>query len=132
MDMRRDLGLLYGAVAAGLLLTGCPSGPPPKFSQVQSDVFAKSCVFSTCHKGASPAGGLALDGNPYDRLVGAKSTSLPERIRVIAGDPDQSYVLEKLTKAKPEAGAQMPPGAPLTGEQIDIVRRWIEAGALND
>ena len=75
---------------------------------------------------------MGLDGKTHDKLVGVASTGAPDRIRVVAGDPGASYLMEKLTSAKPAAGTQMPPTEPLSPERIQRVRDWIAAGAKND
>jgi hypothetical protein len=125
--MRDRLPILF--LTVGLACGG--SGP--KLSEVQSKVFTPSCVFATCHD-AQAAGGLSLvSGESYRNLVGVKSVGAPERTRVIAGDVMNSYVIEKLTKAMPEAGVQMPQnGFPLEPDRLQLVKDWISAGAEND
>ena len=59
---------------------------------------------------------------------------------VVAGDPDASLLVHKLTEATPSyGGSQMPldpntggPGEPLSDAQIATIVAWIEAGAQND
>jgi hypothetical protein len=49
---------------------------------------------------------------------------------VVPGDPDASYLLERI--CSDDASAVMPPrsaGAPLTEREIETLRRWIEQGA---
>jgi hypothetical protein len=49
--------------------------------------------------------------------------------RVAAGDPDNSYLIQKLEGTAAE-GAQMPfGGAPLEQAVIDGIRQWIADGA---
>jgi hypothetical protein len=123
-----------------LALAACDGGddggsdPAPSFTEVHERVFQTSCVFSTCHKaGPSPAGELVLERDvAYANLVEVDSSVVAGRIRVVPGDPEQSYVIEKLTAAMPAAGDAMPPDAPLEAERIDLVRAWIEAGAADD
>ena len=48
---------------------------------------------------------------------------------VVASEPEQSYLLDRITAE--HADDRMPPeseGEPLTGEQIELLRRWIAAG----
>ena len=107
---------------------------PPTFTELHERVLQPSCVFATCHQqGASAAGMMALDRDlAHAALVDVSAVAAPGRIRVIPGDPEQSYVMEKITNATPTAGEQMPPDAPLEAERVELVRAWIEAGAADD
>lgn len=89
------------------------------------------CV--VCHLPGSEQGGLALHPKGgYANLVDVKSTQ-SELVRVAPGRPDDSYLYRKLTGTHAQAGGtgeRMPFGdASLTAEEIERVRRWIEAGA---
>lgn len=119
--------------------TACDGGgdgepAPPTFGEVHERVFQVSCVFSTCHKGGpSPAGDMSLEREEaHAALVEVSSSMATGKVRVVPGDPDASYLLEKLTAPMPAAGETMPPDAPLEAERIDLVRQWIEAGAADD
>lgn len=118
-------------VIAVLALAAC--GPPAKLSEVESQVFTPSCVFSSCHKGASGAGGLSLEGKTYARIVGVSAVDAPNRTLVVAGDLTKSYLYEKLTKATPQAGVQMPQGGvALDAQSVEMVRSWIADGAKDN
>jgi len=81
------------------------------------------------------AGGLNLTGTgAYAALVNAPSRDKPGAIRVIPGDPDGSYVIQKLEGAPGIVGQRMPQSGPpfLTPGQIAIIRRWIADGAANN
>lgn len=107
--------------------------PAPRFADLQADVLTPSCVFAACHKGAAAAGGLSLDpGQAYAALVGTPAVGAPTRVRVVPGDVDASYLIEKLESETPAAGDPMPPAARLSQERLDLIRRWIEAGALDN
>ena len=53
---------------------------------------------------------------------------------MVAGDPDRSYLVQKIEGAPGIVGERMPrTGGPfLTPGQIAIIRRWIELGAPNN
>jgi hypothetical protein len=133
-----------GHLAGGILVswltlaTACdeaePQDAPPTFTELHERVLQPSCVFATCHqKGASAAGMMPLDRDvAHASLVDAAAVGAPGRIRVIPGDPEQSYVIEKITSPTPTAGEQMPPDAPLEAERVELIRAWIEAGAADD
>jgi hypothetical protein len=111
-----------------MLLTGC--GAPTTLKTVQTEVFDKSCAFSSCHKGASPAGGLSLEAVTAAKLANVMASGAPTLTLVVPGKPDESYLLQKLMKASPAAGVQMPQnGDPLTADRLALVRDWISAGA---
>ena len=68
----------------------------------------------------------------FANLVGIPSTEVPELDRVEPGDPDNSYVVQKIEGTQ-AVGAQMPLGGPpLPQEQMELVRQWITDGALPD
>jgi hypothetical protein len=54
-------------------------------------------------------------------------------MRVNPGNPDLSYIVQKLEGRSGIAGARMPYAPPyLNDNQIRILRRWIERGAPRD
>ena len=125
----------------GLNANGQPEGPggagtPPPltadFSSIQANVFSQICI--RCHIGAGAPEGLQLDAaHSYALLVGVPSTEQPTVLRVKAGDPDNSYIIQKLEGAPTITGAQMPFGEPpLPQATIDVIRQWIANGAQND
>ena len=108
-----------------------PPGPPPNgdFQQIQDTIFGPIC--SGCHQGANAPQGLRLDaGNSYALLVNVASAEVPALMRVKPGDPDASYIVQKI-QGNAAVGARMPANGPpyLSQTQIDLVRGWIAAGA---
>jgi mono/diheme cytochrome c family protein len=111
----------------------------PTFASIQNDIFQTTdssgrtrCLQCHTSTGRNPAGGLNL--NPegaYEQLVNAASVGKPGAIRVIPGNPDASYLIQKLEGAAGIVGRRMPTTGPpfLTDGQIKIVRRWIAIGA---
>jgi hypothetical protein len=66
-------------------------------------------------------------------LVGVPSTEVPSLLRVKPGDPDNSYIIQKL-EGHAAVGAQMPFGCPtsqpcLPTTTIAFIRQWITDGA---
>jgi hypothetical protein len=130
-----------GAIAA-CALAACGSGDgfnlaggggplEATFSSIQANVFTPMC--EQCHSGASAPRGLRLDAaNSYAMLVGVPSDEVPAILRVKAGDPAASYLIQKLEGTASE-GEQMPAGLPpLPRSTIDVIRQWITDGALQD
>ena len=110
-----------------------PPPPPPAvtLAELQADIFTPIC--SGCHNG----NGAALPGSmnlssaaaSFSALVNTESVEVPELLRVNPGDPDNSYLIDKLEGTQ-TVGAQMPLfGTPLDQATIDQVREWISAGA---
>lgn len=56
------------------------------------------------------------------------------RTRVIATDPDGSFLIQKLEGAMGIIGARMPADGPpyLQQATIDVIRQWIQNGAPNN
>jgi hypothetical protein len=101
----------------------------PDFKSIQDNVFTPICT--KCHIGAAAPQGLQLDeAHSYALLVGVPSTEQPGVLRVKAGDPDNSYIVQKLEGASGISGARMPFGGPyLPQSTIDVIRTWITNGA---
>jgi hypothetical protein len=65
--------------------------------------------------------------------VGRASVGKPGAVRVIPGDPENSYLIHKVEGRPGISGARMPFLGPyLTDGQILVIKRWIELGARND
>lgn len=104
----------------------------PVFSSIQSKVLTPTCATASCHSGANPPASLNLEAaNSYAMLVGIMSTQEPGLQRVEQGDPDSSYLIHKLSGAA-DTGDIMPPTGTLAAADIDVIRQWILAGALDD
>ena len=136
--MKVTTGLL---LLAAVPLAGCGGGDgsnsPPNtggggltlqsnFQSIQDEVFTPICT--NCHLGASAPLGLRLDAaNSFGLLVGVTSAQAPPLLRVSPGDPNDSYLIQKL-EGTAGTGQQMPIGAPgLPQADIDVIRQWIIA-----
>lgn len=99
------------------------------FQSIQDHVFTPICA--QCHAGASAPLGFRLDaGNAYAMLVNTPSVEVSSLKRVEAGDPDSSYIVQKI-QGTAAVGGQMPLGqTPLPQATIDVIRQWIANGAL--
>jgi hypothetical protein len=107
-----------------------PVAPPVNsdFQEIQDTVFTPICT--ACHIGATAPRGLRLDApNSYAMLVNVASVEVPALQRVAPGNPDMSYLVQKI-EGTAAVGGRMPlGGAPLPQDRIDLIRRWIAAGA---
>jgi len=110
---------------------GGNGGPVPlsaDFDSIQANVFTPICT--ACHVGASAPQGLILDAqHSYSLLVGIPSTEVPSILRVAPGNPDNSYLIQKL-EGHAAVGQQMPlDETPLPVTTIAFIRQWITDGA---
>jgi hypothetical protein len=112
---------------------GGSSGGPvtADFQSIQDNVFTPIC--SKCHIGGGAPEGLQLDAaHSYNLLVGVPSAEQPALLRVKPGDPDDSYMVQKIEGLSSISGAQMPfMEKPLPQATIDAIRQWITNGAPN-
>jgi hypothetical protein len=149
---RRSLWIVL-LVAFGSFAAACDeklsdlAGPSPNlqptFSIIQRDILEAAdasgrAACTNCHTdagGRNPSGGLNLRHEvAYAALVGVASRGKTGAVRVIPGDPDNSYVIQKLEGQSGIVGERMPrTGGPyLTEGQMTIIKRWIATGANND
>ena len=73
------------------------------------------------------------EGNAYALLVDVPARQKAGAIRVVPGDPENSYLIHKVEGRGGIVGVRMPfNGTPLTDGQILVIKRWIELGAPNN
>jgi hypothetical protein len=101
----------------------------PTLASIQDNVFTPICT--QCHVGAAAPLGFRLDeSSAYAMLVNAPSVEVPSLMRVQPGNPDSSYLIQKL-EGTAAVGGQMPLGQPpLPAATIAVIRQWIANGAL--
>lgn len=123
-------------------VAGPTPGLSPTFSSIQQEIFQSTdssgrVACTQCHttQGRTPAANMSLlPTDAYRSLVNVASVLKPGAIRVIPGDPDNSYLVHKLEGQSGIFGERMPrtSGPFLTEGQISIIRRWIAQGAANN
>ena len=146
---RMMLGGVFTAAASVVLLlalAACggggedappPAAPPaqglqPTLQSIQANVFTPSCAKAGCHTGMGAQAGLVLDaGSSWGSLVNFPSSQYLMLIRVTPMDPDASVLIQKLEGT---LGQQMPADGPpfLQQSTIQVIRQWIQDGALNN
>jgi len=143
------LGALLLAMAAGACSGDSPTTPTPAptpapapapaptatLSMIQTQIFDPSCT--TCHTdvGRTPSSGLNLKaGAAFAGLSNVASAGMPGAVRVIPGNANNSYLVQKLEGAPGIAGLRMPRNGPpfLSDAQVQMIRAWIAAGAPNN
>jgi hypothetical protein len=145
----RSFVALIAVVVASLLASACGDekrlptqadggGPPPEtatFTRVQNEVFTPTCALAGCHLGPKQAAneGLVLEaGAAYGNIVGIPSNQKAPMLRVKPNDPDNSYLVRKITPFTDINGARMPQTGSITDAQRKLVTDWVLRGAPND
>ncbi|EMI17019.1 protein containing DUF1549 [Rhodopirellula maiorica SM1] len=111
-------------IACGLIAAGvCSADKPVDFNRDIRSILFGRCV--ACHGPDEDqrAAGLRLDTEAGSR------EDLGGYVAIKPGDPDDSELIERLTTDDDEM--RMPPkgkGKPLSKDEIDLIRRWIEQG----
>ncbi len=107
--------------------TGVPTSAPsptvvaaPSFAKDIAPLIQTRCV--ACH---GNYGGL--DASTYDHVM----NSGDHKPVIIPGNPDSSLLIQKVRKQQ-TIGMEMPPGSPLSPDEIDLLVRWVAAGAPNN
>jgi hypothetical protein len=121
-------------------LTGPTPNLEPTFSSIQQEIFSSGDssgrpACTNCHNAVgSRFNGLDLSpAVSYSNLVNVASRAKAGAVRVIPGDPENSYLIHKLEGRSTIAGVRMPLGGPyLEIGQIQVIERWIEIGAPNN
>jgi hypothetical protein len=131
------------ALLTGLSVLGCgsddPAPPPPpddtlNFAKVTKEVVNElNCGGPLCHTGTAAGLRLASNDALHAELVGKMATGAEcaddGLTRVVPGDSASSLIYLKLTA--PPCGDKMPPDpAMLSAEKIDLVKQWIDEGAV--
>lgn len=134
------IALVAAVVVPGFVLAGSAraadekpdSGKPgeAKADEKVSYYTSVRLIFQThcqgCHQPAKPSGEYVMTA--FDRLFKGGDSG---KAGVVAGKPDQSYLVEMIT---PKDGkADMPKDkAPLSPKDIDTIKKWIAQGAVDD
>lgn len=138
---------LIAPVALAVLTSSCqgsstpatPQSPSiqPTYTDIANKIFVGNCTTTSCH-GQFGRGGLILTPDQaYENLVNVAASNdaaaARGKKRVVPGDPDNSYLIQKLEGPAPDEGDRMPQnGTTLDPAQIAIIRQWIANGAKKD
>lgn len=136
------LGLLAGSAAlgkvgaqAGKLSTGSPSTDVRiSLRRDVNPILVRNCAM--CHQDSAAMGALSLLPHIAREMLVKVPSSQGEMIRVVPGHPERSYLIQKLEGSHVAAGGRglpMPIGqAPLTKDELRIIRLWIAQGATDN
>lgn len=114
--------------------------PEPNFTSIYEIVIAPHCANNSCH-GPGPVSQIMesqLDlsdrDTAYMELVGVEaegSLCAGMGTLVVAGSPETSLLIEKMTERTPSCGAPMPLVL-LPADIVEPIRAWIMMGAMDD
>jgi mono/diheme cytochrome c family protein len=120
------------AIAAALLAAPVAGQTPadgPSFTRDIKSILSNRCV--RCH-GPDPEGraGGGDEGLRLDTFAGATADLGGRHAAIVPGKPDESALIARITSTDPDV--VMPPpdaGERLSEMQVDLLKRWIAAGA---
>lgn len=96
-------------------------GEIPDYETHVFPIFRRRCL--SCHREGKEKGNYLM--SDYESVM----TSGDNAPNVIGGDLS-SNLIRMINREEIEAGGPMPPTRPLRPEELDIITRWVEAGAL--
>lgn len=128
------IGAISGSRAVNVALTGVSYGTSIR------TLLSNTCTGAACHDATAPMQGLNLTSAvSYANLVGVNSAELPAMKRVLASQPDSSYLVHKVQGTQLTVGGtgvRMPEGCVgggcLSNATINLIRNWILQGALDN
>jgi len=91
------------------------------FQQQVLPVLISNCAMSGCHDDASHQDGVILTS--YEKIMATAD--------VRPGRPNNSDLYEVLLETDPDKRMPRPPASPLQQNQVQLIKKWIEQGALN-
>jgi len=129
--MRTKIAVVLMAAFGGALALVAQEPKPLSYAAAVEPVFISEC--GDCHGAEKPKKGLDLSkGRGFDHIVGKASNEVPEMLLVKPGDPDASYLWQKLQHTAKE-GRGMPrtifSSKMLPAAELDVVKKWITDGA---
>ena len=128
LELTVTVGLQTGGAGCDDLSAIAPVSNVDYGSQIQP--LWDTCI--GCHKPNSPnGGGLDLTAaNSYAAMVDVASVQVPGRLLVAPSEPDDSYLMEKISCSNPQVGNRMRQGDPYSLQEQALIRDWIAQGAL--
>lgn len=149
MSRLREMAIAVGIGLTAGLLGGCPGDiedPQPFLSglrtcQIEGDVrdivpriFRERCGDAVACHGNPDEMRVAARLNLVDPDLESRLINIPamgdemcaDRLRIVPGVPNESYLLEKIEAVMPSCGDRMPLGQePLTRQEVNCIADWI-------
>lgn len=103
-----------------------PTKPVSYFKDIRP-IFQAQC--QGCHQPAKPKGGYVM--TDFNKLLAGGESAAKGETAIVPRDPEKSLLVQQITPVQGEA--EMPPKkAPLPDNHVQLIRRWIAEGALDD
>ena len=96
------------------------------YSQHVQPIYDQNCII--CHPASSNPD--LTTANSYAETVNVNASGYSGKL-VVPGDPESSILYKKIDGSG-AYGSNMPLGGSLSQTQINIIKQWIEEGALNN
>jgi hypothetical protein len=116
-------------VAVAALALGCGDATddrPARWSFISATIMEPSCATVNCHSAVANRAAIDL----HDRATGYND--LVGRSFVYPGDASVPGMSPLLYLLKGQGSLRMPPDGALPQADIDLIDKWIKAGAKND
>ncbi len=130
------IGLLYNDLKASErnpLQDDAPSTKSELEKQVVK-IFEQNCARAGCHSGSYPQQGLKLTPEAYfSTTINQPAKQKPSWMRIKPGEPDSSYLVQKILGTDKITGLRMPFGRdPLSESEISTIVEWIKGFSIED
>lgn len=110
------------------------SGAPVSLAGSVQTIYDRRCAYGGCHANDLPAQGLDLSaGASHAATVGVAATQCDGgRLLVAPGEPELSYLIDKIIDRDICAGVRMPRTGNVNSVDVQILSDWIAEGALDN
>ena len=128
MNFKKTVGKLIALCLFPLMMAGCSGEPAVSFSQDVKPILEQNCM--KCHQVGGEgqvASGLSM-ASYADLMKGTRNGPM-----IIAGDVEGSNLLV-LMEGRADPSISMPHGQnePVSKQDIQTIRLWVEQGAKNN
>jgi WD40 repeat protein/mono/diheme cytochrome c family protein len=120
------------SLSPALLLAAADEGKPVSYYKQIRPIFQANC--QGCHQPAKAKGGYVM--TDFAKLLRGGESAEKGEVAVVAKEPGKSLLVQQITPTASDSAerkAEMPPKkAALPDKEIDLIRRWIAEGAVDD
>ncbi|MCO8121576.1 DUF1549 domain-containing protein [Stieleria sp. TO1_6] len=102
-----------------------PAAAAVSYSKQIEPVLRRNCF--GCHQGAKQLGDYVMTDT--HALVAGGESGQPA---IVPGKPDESFLVQQITAVDSVAEMPKPPAKPLSDADVELIRRWITEGAVDD